>query len=281
MEFKAVALDMDGTLLNAENTIDEDLAAFLQKVRGQGVKLFLASGRSEIEIRDAVPEGFAFDGMVSANGMGVYRGEEKLVQHAIEPEVTREAVRRAREMGMYYELHRLRADRYALAADEAMLEAAVDGERPDSLLENEWNARKDAVANEIVWLDELVLDDIIKVYFFSKDQGELAKWMDVLDDLKERFSFSTSSSSAHNVEIMVAGVDKGTGVELLLEAYGIDGGDMLAVGDAENDLPMFQVAGMAVAMENAQHHVKAEADDMTDLPYDEGGLLDYLEQHFD
>lgn len=281
MEFKAVALDMDGTLLNAENTIDEDLAAFLQKVRGQGVKLFLASGRSEIEIRDAVPEGFAFDGMVSANGMGVYRGEEKLVQHAIEPEVTREAVRRAREMGMYYELHPLRADRYALAADEAMLEAAVDGERPDSLLENEWNARKDAVANEIVWLDELVLDDIIKVYFFSKDQGELAKWMDVLDDLKERFSFSTSSSSAHNVEIMVAGVDKGTGVELLLEAYGIDGGDMLAVGDAENDLPMFQVAGMAVAMENAQHHVKAEADDMTDLPYDEGGLLDYLEQHFD
>lgn len=281
MEFKAVALDMDGTLLNAENEIDEDLAAFLQKVRGQGVKLFLASGRSEIEIRDAVPEGFLFDGMVSANGMGVYRGEEKLVQHAIEPEVTREAVRRAREMGMYYELHRLRADRYALAADEAMLEAAVDGERPDSLLENEWNARKDAVANEIVWLDELVLDDIIKVYFFSKDQGELAKWMDVLDDLKERFSFSTSSSSAHNVEIMVAGVDKGTGVELLLEAYGIDGGDMLAVGDAENDLPMFQVAGMAVAMENAQHHVKAEADDMTDLPYDEGGLLDYLEQHFD
>lgn len=280
MEFKAVALDMDGTLLNAENRVDEDLAAFLQEVRGQGVKLFLASGRSEIEIRDAVSEDFVFDGMVSANGMGVYRGEEKLAQHAIEPEVTREAVRLAREMGIYYELHPLRAERFALVADRPILEAAALGERPETLLENEWHARKEAVSELIAWRDELVTDEIIKVYFFSKDQDELAKWMDVLADLQERFSFSTSSSSAHNVEIMVAGVDKGTGVQMLLDAYEIDSGDMLAVGDAENDLPMFRVAGMAVAMENAQHHVKAEADDMTDLPYDEGGLLDYLEQWF-
>lgn len=281
MEFKAIALDMDGTLLNADNAIDEDLASFLQHTRKQGVKLFLASGRSEIEIRDALPEGFGFDGMVSANGMGVYRGEEKLVQHAIEPEIIEEAVTLAREMEMYYELHPLRADRYALRADQALLQAAVAGERPETLLENEWNARKEAVAKEIAWLDEFVLDDIIKVYFFSKDQVKLGKWMDVLANLKDRFSFSTSSSSAHNVEIMVAGVNKGTGVQLLLDAYGIDGNDMLAVGDAENDLPMFRIAGLAVAMENAQHHVKAEADEMTDLPYDEGGLLDYLEQHFD
>lgn len=281
MEFKAIALDMDGTLLNEENTIDADLAAFLQNIRAQGVKLFLASGRSGIEIEAALPEGFAYDGMVSANGMGVYRGEEKLVQHTIDPAIIKEAIRRVREVGMYYEIHPLIEERFALVEDKDMLAAEVSGDKPASLQDNEWNSRLASFSEVIQWKEELTTEDIIKVYFFSQNKAHVEQWIEVLDALKEEYSFSTSSSSAHNVEIMVGGIDKGTGIQLLLDAYGIDGDDMLAVGDAENDLPMFDIAGLAVAMENAQHFVKAEADEMTDLPYNEGGLLDYLEQHFD
>src|SRR5699024_4760960 len=281
MEFKAIALDMDGTLLNAENALDDDLAKFLQKVRQAGVKIFLASGRSSVEIEEVLPGDFSFDGMVSANGMGVYAGAEKIVQHAIDPAVITEAIDEAREMVLYYELHPLVGSRFALAKDKEILLAETRGEQPDTLLDNEWNSRKEAVEHFIEWKEILDVEDIIKVYFFSKSQVLLADWMEKLENMKQRYSFSTSSSSAHNVEIMVDGVDKGSGVELLLEAYDIDAEDLLAVGDAENDLPMFEIAGTAVAMENAQHHVKAEADEITDLPYDEGGLLDYLEQCFE
>lgn len=281
MEFKAIALDMDGTLLNAENTIDDDLAEFLQKIRATGVKIFLASGRSSVEIEEVLPKGFQFDGMVSANGMGVYAKEEKIVQHAIDPAVITEAIDEARKMGLYYELHPLEGSRFALASDKEILLAEIHDEQPETVLDNEWNSRQEAVEHFIEWKDHLEVRDIIKVYFFSKSQVLLSDWMEKLADMKRRYSFSTSSSSAHNVEIMVDGVDKGTGVELLLEAYDIDAEDLLAVGDAENDLPMFEIAGMAVAMANAQHHVKAEVDDITDFPYDEGGLLEYLEQHFD
>lgn len=281
MEFKAIALDMDGTLLNPENELDDDLAEFLQDIRAQGVKIFLASGRSRVEIEEVLPEGFAFDGMVCANGMGVYAGEEELAQHAIDPAVIEQAVAGAREMNMYYELHPLVGTRFALAADQEMLTAEIRGDKPDTIHANEWNSRMEAVEEIIEWKDKIETNNIIKLYFFSESQVRLADWMEKLEAMKDRFTFSTSSSSAHNVEIMAAGVDKGTGMELLLEKYAIDADDMLAVGDAENDLPMFAIAGLAVAMENAQHHVKAEADEMTDLPYDEGGLLDYLEQHFD
>ncbi len=281
MEFKAIALDMDGTLLNPENELDDDLAEFLQDIRAQGVKVFLASGRSRVEIEEVLPEGFVFDGMVCANGMGVYAGEEELAQHAIDPAVIEQAVAGAREMNMYYELHPLVGTRFALAADQEMLSAEIRGDKPDTIHANEWNSRMEAVEKIIEWKENIETNNIIKLYFFSESQVRLADWMEKLEVMKEEFTFSTSSSSAHNVEIMAAGVDKGTGMELLLEKYAIDADDMLAVGDAENDLPMFAIAGLAVAMENAQHHVKAEADEMTDLPYDEGGLLDYLEQHFD
>ena len=34
----------------------------------------------------------------------------------------------------------------------------------------------------------------------------------------------------------------------------------IAVGDAENDIPMIEAAGLGVAMENGEEHVKAAAD---------------------
>jgi hypothetical protein len=63
-------------------------------------------------------------------------------------------------------------------------------------------------------------------------------------------------------ELMVlpAGVSKGSGLQVALEMFGLSAHNTIAVGDAENDHAMFEVAEFAVAPANAVPSVKEHAD---------------------
>ncbi|MFN3333312.1 MAG: HAD family hydrolase, partial [Caldilinea sp.] len=56
------------------------------------------------------------------------------------------------------------------------------------------------------------------------------------------------------------GVDKGSGLRRLCNLLGVDIRRVMAIGDSDNDIPMLEAAGFAVAMGNAGEHVKAIAD---------------------
>ena len=77
-------------------------------------------------------------------------------------------------------------------------------------------------------------------------------------------------SEVSSVECAAPGVNKGTGLERLCQALGISPAACVAVGDAENDMPMLRAAGLGVAMGNAAPHVKAAAD-CTVADNDHGG----------
>jgi hypothetical protein len=57
--------------------------------------------------------------------------------------------------------------------------------------------------------------------------------------------------------------DKGSGLEAALPALGVLLEEVVAVGDAENDLPFFDICGRAVAVANALPEVKLRADLVT------------------
>ena len=61
-------------------------------------------------------------------------------------------------------------------------------------------------------------------------------------------------------EILSPGVNKGEGVLRLLEKLGVAPADVLACGDAENDVEMLRVVGVGAAMGNAQPAALAAAD---------------------
>lgn len=58
------------------------------------------------------------------------------------------------------------------------------------------------------------------------------------------------------LEFMSLEADKGKGVGALAAAHGVVRGDVIALGDGENDLPMVQYAGISVAVANATDRVK-------------------------
>ena len=58
------------------------------------------------------------------------------------------------------------------------------------------------------------------------------------------------------IQIMHPGVNKGTALKAVAEIYGVPMHEVMAIGDAANDIPMLDTAGVAVAMDNAPPEVR-------------------------
>mgnify|MGYP006287719857 CR=1 FL=1 len=65
-------------------------------------------------------------------------------------------------------------------------------------------------------------------------------------------------------------VDKGTGLVAVAEGMGRDPGEFVAVGDSENDAPMFELVGRSVAVANADETATAAADFVTEGAFADG-----------
>ena len=63
-----------------------------------------------------------------------------------------------------------------------------------------------------------------------------------------------------------AGISKGSGLRHLLDLLGLEPGECMVFGDWHNDLHMFEVGGVNVAMGNAVDDVKAAATSFSSIP---------------
>ncbi len=81
-----------------------------------------------------------------------------------------------------------------------------------------------------------------------------------------------------SVMVLPSGVNKGTGLHAALQELGISAHNVVAVGDAENDLPMFRMSGCRAAVANALPSLKEEADLVLEKPRGEGvtNLMEFL-----
>lgn len=68
------------------------------------------------------------------------------------------------------------------------------------------------------------------------------------------------TTSGYALHIMPKGVNKGTGLLSLCEELGVDLGRVAAIGDSHNDLEMFSIVGLSIALPNAPREVKERAD---------------------
>ncbi|HEY6329989.1 MAG TPA: HAD family hydrolase, partial [Blastocatellia bacterium] len=74
------------------------------------------------------------------------------------------------------------------------------------------------------------------------------------------------------------GIDKGSGLTAGASRIGIPLDQIVAIGDAENDIPFLRVCGFSVAVENAIDDLKREADFVTSLPNGQG-VAQFIREH--
>jgi Cof subfamily protein (haloacid dehalogenase superfamily) len=276
---KAIFLDMDGTILNHQNKVNIRTKEIIDDLRNEGIFVFIATGRAVEEIAELVPEGFQVDGVISSNGMAGYVGGKEVFKHSLELDLVETIIEKARENNVYYELFPYGTSRVILHQDKQYVENEVSDPKPDEVEMNEWLSRKDAMKGKITWIDNIEGNEFSKFYFFARTKEKINRWKIVLEQLKQEKDFTTSTSSGVNVEVMVANVNKATGIKQMLQHFHLPEEGILAIGDSNNDLQMLQFVDHAVAMKNGSDQVKEIADDITEFTCDEDGVYHYLKSN--
>lgn len=276
---KAIFLDMDGTILNHQNKVSIRTKEIIDNLRNEGIFVFIATGRAVEEIAGLVPEGFQVDGVITSNGMAGYVGNKEVFKHSLELELVETIIEKARENKVYYELFPYGTSRVILNQDKQYVENEIRDPKPDGVEMNEWLSRKDALNGKIVWIDNIEGNEFSKFYFFARTKEHINRWKAELEQLKQEKDFTTSTSSDINVEVMVANVNKATGIKQMLKHFNLSEKKTLAIGDSNNDIQMLQFVSHAVAMKNASDHIKDIADDITEFTCDEDGVYHYLKSN--
>lgn len=81
---------------------------------------------------------------------------------------------------------------------------------------------------------------------------------------------SAVRSQSYYLDITPPGYNKGTFVRTMAKRLGVSTGEVATIGDMQNDLPMFKVSAISIAMGNATDDVKKQATHVTSSNEEEG-----------
>ena len=264
--YRAIALDLDGTLTNHEKVVTPKTREALLKAASEGAVIILASGRPTYGI-EPVAECLELNKqggyILSYNGGNIVNAKtgEKLFSQFLPDEVIPELYAYAKENG-----HAL----LGYAGNEIITEMPDDQYVKEESRINKMNIRK--VEN----LFEAMEPHPTKLLMTGDPTLMLKAEEELVEKLGDRMDIFRSAPFF--LELVPKGIDKAKSLSRLLTKINLTPADLIAFGDGYNDLSMLKLAGMGVAMENAAPEVRAEADYVT-LSNEEDGVAAALE-HF-
>ena len=241
---RLVAVDLDGTLLNDSKQISARTVNALRCLPNSGARVVIASARPPRSVRHVYRELGLDTWQINYNGALVWdEPNRRAVYHRpMQGEVVRQIIDAVR-------------DRYeeVLVGCEVLDRWCTDRFDETYTTETGRLFKPDLVAP----LEEFCNQPITKLMFLA-DPGTITRFDSVLAGLP--FAVTIVRSDPHLVQIMDAAASKGEALRLVAEHYGVPMQQVMAIGDAVNDVPMLQAAGVAIAMDNAHPDVKAVAD---------------------
>ncbi|WP_278035109.1 Cof-type HAD-IIB family hydrolase [Flavobacterium nitratireducens] len=244
MKYKMLVLDMDDTLLNDDHIISEENRAMLAKAKEKGVKIILASGRpTPAMIEYARDLGLMDSYMISFNGAVItdLKNDEVIFEQSL----TQEQIHNLYDYSKEKKTHII-----------TYLDGKVVSETHSEYIDVEVNIT--GLEHEVVPnFKERVQTSAIKCILLE----EPSYLKEVEADLKVAMPhLSVCMSKPFFLEAAQTGIDKGASVKFLAEKLNIDQAEVIAVGNAGNDLSMIEYAGLGVWVDNVDAHLRDKGD---------------------
>lgn len=265
MKYRLIAMDLDGTLNNDRKEITPRTRAALMDAQRAGIRLALASARPSPGLfreRDALRLQEHSGILMSYNGGRIVDAgsgevlfetcmaldETKLVLRALE----RLPVTPILDDGKQFFV----TDRSAYKVDYECFNNRME-------------------CTEVENLADFLTFAPIKILMSVQPEEIRAVQAEIAALLPE--SLTVVQTAAFYLEVIPRTINKGQGIMDICRTLDIDPAEVIAFGDAENDILMLRAAGMGVAMGNAAEDVKAAADFVT-LSNNEDGIAYALER---
>jgi Cof subfamily protein (haloacid dehalogenase superfamily) len=269
MEYRLLAVDLDGTLFNSHKEIDKETVEALHDYKAKGGKVVICSGRSPLSTRwiaetiglsDPI---IAYNGAVSQEASG-----EVFEQNTFRQEGVLAFIQACEEYGVYGHLYE--GDTLLVPEENEWNVTWIENnipslQRSGGSMEACKRFRGQCEVKLLTPLSDYVSKnrpDILKFAAFRKEEGKFEEFTAHLKSMPDEFEVS-SSFNFTNLEISPANISKAAALIKLAKRFNLEMSEVAAVGDNFNDLQMLSSAGLGIAMGNAPEKVKEAADVVT------------------
>ena len=252
---KAIFFDIDGTLVSFKShTVPESARRAIARLREQGVKVFIATGRLMKHV--AIVNDIEVDGYITVNGGYCITSAGEVIFESAFPRATVERVIDLSEQYGFDLNVMTHQDMYVSSMGERVQKIAS----MINIMPTVADVRAIAATQPVVQMCPYISRELEQEIMPLLPDCVGSRWIDTFMDLNVR------------------GVDKSLGIQQVMNYYGLTMAEAMAFGDGGNDLPMVRDAAVGVAMGNACDELKAVADYITSS-VDEDGVSRALE-HF-
>ncbi|MGG7144505.1 HAD family hydrolase [Clostridium nigeriense] len=234
---KLIASDMDGTLLNKKDEINEEFFEVFNKLKEKNIIFAAASGRQYYNLLkrfERISDDIMF---IAENGtFVVYKGEEILL-NSLDREIAVDLLKIARNIDNAFPILCGKKSAYIENNDERLIK------------ETEKYYERYEIVDDLTKVD----DDVLKVTVCDFSGSELNSnnhYKEYWDNLQ------VTVSGKIWLDITAKGVNKGVAIDKVQEILDITPEETMVFGDYLNDLEMMEKAYYSFAMENAHDDLK-------------------------
>jgi Cof subfamily protein (haloacid dehalogenase superfamily) len=270
-----LAVDLDGTLLDAHGQPHRKDVRALRAASKAGVRVSILTGRlysgtrATVEILDLVGPVGCVDG-------------SHLVDASTHTTLSHHGIAGADALVLRDSLARSGPATFLFARDAVVHDAA--GEAYLSYVST-WSTdlrRTARVVDHGLWETQDGITAVVAVGTVSQIGQAAEAIRSALPQVAQVAMFPLrKSAGSWGMIVRAAGGNKGTALVRIAEHHGIPLADTVCVGDWLNDLTMFRVAGRSFAMGQAPDEVKRAATDVLEETYEVGGgIASAVEQMF-
>ena len=275
--FKAVCLDLDGTLLDDDKKISDRCFLLLDNLIENGIEVIIATGRHFYMVSDFLRP-LKRDIMVCANNgaMSRFKESNKLVNvEYVSNSKFLEIYNKALECGMnpYIYVDSF-VDGYHLAIK--------DGQPKKSHFEENIVDKKIAVDSVRYFsqIDVESLETVLCIAFLDKEEriDEFFEYFKDEEDLVKNMYFVPNGKKV--LEFQSKKADKWIAITNYLKSKNISLSEVVSFGDEFNDKSMVKNSGMGFAMKNGIEELKSLTNNITEFTNNEDGVYFELKKIF-
>ncbi|MBQ8093153.1 MAG: HAD family phosphatase [Clostridia bacterium] len=252
MNQKLVFLDIDGTLTSpGKNVPPESAMRAVRAAQSNGHRIFLCTGRNLDMLQPVLKLGF--EGAVASTGGYVFAGKDVLFDCPMTQTELNTAMRLFEENDVIRTIEACEGTWMDDKLDEFVAQAGEGGselKRWRTALAEQLNIRP---------MREYGGQPVYKIVFMCRNEKQIEPARQALGD---RFRFLVHELTEYNCvdgELINRKFDKGRGVRIIADHFGILLQDTIGFGDSMNDLEMLETTGCSVCMANGSAQLREKS----------------------
>lgn len=251
-KYKLLALDLDGTVLNSQHTISQELVETIKQI-AQHTHVVIVTGRHHVAAKPYYDQLGLSTPIICCNGTYIfdYQNDTVIQENAIDKAIAAEFITLSQAHNLKMVMYVRDAMLYSRARPIEYMEALLtwsqtfpESQRPN--IQKVDDFQQEAQSSDYVW--KFVVEGEVNTFAETPFVKE---------------NFNGERSWIDRVDFAATGNSKGNALTRYIEPLGISLDECIAVGDNHNDISMLKAVGLGVAMQNADDTVKSSADLIT------------------